>query len=92
MQENLVTVLDDDVVSEAAVMAQALTDKTFELAVQVIYALGQFCRLCSRPACHEAVRHITVLPVAELLRILADAEAVQGYAVERCKVDSGKNL
>jgi len=92
MQEDLVAVLDDDVVSEAAVVTQALSDKPFELAVQVINPLGQLCRLCCRAACHEAVRHIAVLLVAELLRILADAEAVQGYAVERCKVDSGKNL
>ena len=72
--------LDYDVVRKTAVMAQPLTDKPLELAVQVIHPFGQFSGLCRCPASKEAIRHIAVLPVAELLDILADTEAVQRNA------------
>ena len=92
MEEDLVAVLDDDVVGKAAVVAQTLADVALELAVQVVHSLGQPGSLLRRPAGQEAVGHIAGLPVAELLHVVPDAEALQRQAVEGGEVESGKHL
>lgn len=53
MKEDLIAMLDDDIVSEAAVMLQAFANITLKLGIKIPDTLGQFCSLFLCAAGHE---------------------------------------
>ena len=81
-EEHLVAMKDVDVVHEARIMLQALPAIPLELTVQVSHTLGQFPCLICRTAGNEGIRHITGLPISELLHIIHDVETADCQIVE----------